>query len=328
MDNEILNPVFIVGTPRSGTSLLRLLLNRHPDIGLCDETYFFYYVFHRQRTFGDLKDPVKREFVVDRYLETDRARRLKLDMNSLRDTLIREGTDYRNLFASLMKFYADFHDKKLYGEKTPHHALEAELLCDLFPDCRLIHLVRDPRDVVASLQRMPWGSSSISANARLWVRCVTTVERCSEKSNFLRVNYESLVSHPEPGLQRICTFLGTPYDENMLKSRSDDDADRWWFEGARKPVSSSRIEKWRTELRPDQASIVEWVAGDTMKMLGYQQSFPQPDRSLRTLALLNELKAAIISRAKDVPRLWYHWFTPAQLAAEEAWIDRLDRKTN
>jgi hypothetical protein len=326
MDHVTVNPVFIVGTPRSGTSLLRILLNRHPEIGLCEETYFFYYVFHRQRTFGKLEDIENRAFVIDRYLETSRARRLNLDMESMRETLLREGTDYRQLFISLMRFYARYHGKKLYGEKTPHHALEVELLCSLFPDCRLIHLVRDPRDVVASLKRMPWGSSSIAANARLWVNCVTAAERCRERQNFLRVAYESLVRDPAAELQRVCAFLDVQYNSDMLEAGSDNDADRWWFQRSREPVNRSRVEKWRNELTPAQISVIEWIAGSTMNQLGYGLSCEPPGPALRAAALANEARVAVVSRITNLPRLWYHWLAPGQLAAEEAWIDRPGRK--
>lgn len=326
MTRETANPVFIVGTPRSGTSLLRVLLNRHPLIGLSEETYYFFYVFHRQRTFGDLGNIKNRAFLIDRYLETSRARRLGLDMRAMRETLLNEGTDYRRLFLSLMKFYADSHGKKLYGEKTPHHALEAELLCSVFPDCRIIHIVRDPRDVVASLLRMPWGSRSAAANARLWLRCVTAAEQCSGRSNYLRVSYESLACEPDQELRQVCAFLGVEYSSDMLKAESGNDVDRWWFQRSREPVNRSRLEKWRTELSPRKVAAIEWITGATMTDLGYERSMASPGPVLRAATLASEARNAIISRVTNLPQLWYHWLFPARLAAEEAWIDRHDKK--
>src|SRR5690242_4571314 len=198
------SPIFIVGAPRSGTTLLRNMLNRHPSIAICRETEFHHLVFQRRRAFGSLIDMRNRQRLVKQYLPTRRIQRMQMDLQGLETTLLREGTSYEAFFASLLRFYAQAHGKRRCGEKTPQHALFTETLCEWYPGATIIHLVRDPRDVVASLLRVPWASHNVLGNAHLWVRCNVAARRSRHRPQYLLVRYEELVAQPELELKRIC----------------------------------------------------------------------------------------------------------------------------
>ena len=142
-------PVFIVGAPRSGTTLLRNMLNRHPQFAIVLETQFYNYVYLRRRAFGDLGQLSARRRFVAEYLATERMHRSGLKIEGLEDRLLRDATSYRALFASLMEHYASAEGKPRWGEKSPQHSLFVEVLCNWFPGAAVIHLVRDPREVVA-----------------------------------------------------------------------------------------------------------------------------------------------------------------------------------
>lgn len=316
------DPIFIVGAPRSGTTLLRAMLNRHPRIGLCDETFYFYYVYARRRTFGNLKDARNRRRLAEKYIATDRVRRLKLNAGDLTETLVKEGDSYAAFFASLMRHYASSLGKTRYGEKTPDHAMHAETLCSWYPDCRIIHLLRDPRDVVASLVRMPWGSNSAMANARRWVSCTEGALRCQDRDNYLRLRYEDLVQDPQRELTTICSFLDEEYSDAMLQPGENAKADRWWFERAQGKVTTDRYGKWREELTASQVAIVERVTRDHMQRFGYEANEPQPSAWSFRQAQLGEMTDSLRRKIIKLPRLWYYWLRPTELAAEEAWNDR------
>ncbi len=322
LDTSGADPIFIVGAPRSGTTLLRTMLNRHPDIGICDETFFFYYVGSRRKVFGELKSMANREPVVDRYLETQRVRRLGLHTQDLRTALLRDGEDYERLFLALLRFYAASQGKRRYGEKTPQHAYHVDTLCRVYPGCRIIHLVRDPRDVVASLNRMPFGAPYTAANARVWRSCVQAAERESGRDNFLRVHYEHLVDRPEGELQRICRFISEPYHRCMLAADPSARVDQWWFQRAQEPLSTDRKEKWREDLTPTDVGVVEWINHDLMTGLDYTPTGRPPSEWQRLVARVQEVLWSVQSRIWGLPRLWYYWLQPTKLAAEEAWIDR------
>lgn len=324
-EKEVPSPIFIIGAPRSGTSLLRNMLNRHPAIGLCDETYYFYYVYNRRRFFGDLSDMNARQRLVERYLATNRIKRLQLDLEALSHTLINEGDSYAAFFTALLRFYARYHGKERFGEKTPQHSLYTDTICKMFPNCKLIHIVRDPRDVVASTMRMPWAEKSITANARSWVSYTRSGSGIRNPANYLMVKYESLINNPSSTMKEICAFIGEDYESVMLVSKTEVDdknpPNEWWFERAKGPLSQDRIERWRKELTPTQIALIEWIAGSSMRQYGYKLTNHEPGISKKILSILDEFSAVLKQKYFSLGRLWYYWIQPTKLAQEEAWIE-------
>lgn len=319
------SPIFVVGSPRSGTSLLRVILNRHPAISLCDETHFFYYVYTRRRAFGDLSDEDNRRRLIERYLAIHRIQRIGMDVPALSDELMRHGTSYATFFSTILKFYAVAKGKRRHGEKTPHHALYTQTLCDWYPHCKVIHLIRDPRDVVGSLLRMPWANNSVTANARSWLLYTRSAEQISQSSNYCLVRYEDLVQNPEVELKRICTFIDEAYHPAMLDSDSNEGkqevASEWWFQRAKRPVTNDRVGKWREQLTPEQIALIEWIVAPVMRQFGYAPENEHASTAAKLGALGDELASAVQWRFSMWGRLWYYWFQPTQLSQEEAWID-------
>jgi hypothetical protein len=322
MSDSTFRPIFIVGAPRSGTTLLRVMLNRHPAIGLCDETYYFYWVADRQKAFGDLADPANRRRLAAKYFETDRMRRLKLDLGALGERLEREGTSYDRFLAVILQFWAEVHGKSRPGEKTPHHAWNVGTLLSWYPEARVIHLVRDPRDVCASLFRVPWGRRSALANGELWVSLTQAAERAATDPRFRRLRYEDLVADPERELTALCAFLGERFVPGMLQADPTSQVDKPWFERAQGELARDRQGTWREELTPGQVQLVELAAGPLMRSMGYETSAPPAPATARLLGRMHERAEDLKERIRRAPRIWYHWFQPMELAAEESWVDR------
>lgn len=315
-------PVFIVGAPRSGTTLLRAMLNRHPRIGLSDETYFFYYVYLRRRAFGDLADPANRRRLIASYGATQRMRRLKLDLGRLSERLMAEGTSYPAFFATILRFYAEAHGKVRPGEKTPHHAWYVETLLGWYPEGRVIHLVRDPRDVCASLFNVPWGRKTAVANADLWVNLTLAAERGQGNPRFRRVRYEDVVAAPEQAMRDLSDFIGEQFDPAMLSTAPVSTADQPWFLRSHDALSKDRKGAWRGELKADDVQLIEATAGPLMQQMGYDLSESPASAGLRLKGRVKSRMEDLKDRLKRAPRLWYFWMQPRNLAGEEKWIDR------
>jgi hypothetical protein len=242
-------PIFIVGAPRSGTSFLRVTLNRHPAIELCDETAFFYKVWVRRQAFGDLAILENRQRLISQYIETSNVKALGVDRELLAQRLMSGGTNYQAFFSTLLSQRALERGKARFGEKMPHHALFSETLCDWYPRCALIHIVRDPRDVVASLKRMPFGSPEALANALTWVAHVAAARRVEHRDNYLLVKYEQLVREPEAELRHIFAFIGERYEPSMLEAREPArEMTWWWYERAQGSLQQDRVGIWRDQL--------------------------------------------------------------------------------
>ncbi|HLK22870.1 MAG TPA: sulfotransferase [Bryobacteraceae bacterium] len=315
-------PIFIVGGPRSGTTLLRNMLNRHPEIAICRETEFFHWVFSRRRNFGSLSDSENRRRVVKEYLATQRIQRMRVDLGELSRTLLEEAISYPAMFLSLMRFFAATHGKRRCGEKTPHNGLITELLYEWYPDASVIQILRDPRDAVASMLRMPWASKSVVSNARMWLRFNLGARRSSGNPRYLLVRYEELVNDPEAGLRGICNFLGEEYSPAMLEPNADASVHVPWFHRAEQMVTTERLGKWREELTTEQVALAEWAVGDQMRRFGYQPAGIQPSRSAIARDKARAISGAIAKRMEQFPAAWYYFVRSTHLAREEALRER------
>lgn len=315
-------PIFIVGGPRSGTTLLRNMLNRHPAIAICRETEFFHWVYKRRWRFGSLGDLGNRRRVVKQYLATQRMQRMRLDFEALGETLLQEATSYEAMFLSLLRFFARAHGKRRCGEKTPHNALIAEMLLQWYPGAVVIHLLRDPRDAVASMLRMPWAAKNVVSNTRAWLRFNQGAWHSRHSPNYLPVRYEELVTEPEAQLRRICAFAGEEYSPEMLVPNWDPAADLFWFRRAEEPVTTERLGRWREELTPNQVALVEWVIGRHMQSFGYEASGGRPTNLSILRELASAVRDAVGRRVEQFPAAWYYLIRSTNIVREEAARER------
>jgi hypothetical protein len=315
-------PIFIVGGPRSGTTLLRNMLNRHPAIAICRETEFFHWVYERRRNFGSLSDLRNRQQVVKQYLATQRIQRMQVDLEGLTETLLQEATSYEAMFLSLLRFFAQSRGKQRCGEKTPHNALITEMLYQWYPNAAIIHLLRDPRDAVASMLRMPWAPKNVVSNTHAWLSFNQGAWRSRHHPKYLQVRYEELVADPEPQLRRICSFAGEEYSPAMLVPNWDPSANLFWFKRAEEPVTTERLGKWQEELTPNQVALVEWVVGRHMRTFGYEAVGGQPS----SLSILREIvsagRDAVRKRVEQFPAAWYYLIRSTNIVREEAARER------
>lgn len=312
-------PIFIVGSPRSGTTLMREILDRHPAIGVCGETHFQFLVYRRRKAFGDLADPKNRQRVIDQYLTSRRIPKAGLDPSELAKTLPRDATSYKAMFAALLRSYADSKGKPRVGEKTPRHALFLETLFEWFPNAVVLHMVRDPHAVVASLEHEPWVAGSVVVNARRWLRLNQAARKSRSQPGYLEVRYENLVTDPESELRKICSFVGEEYEPSILVPEKTLSPDLHNRERPRAAVTASRMDVWRKELSTVQVSQIEWVLGPALEEFGYTREAPPAS----ALTVLKGISYAAYASAKfaaaRLPSFWYRFARPAKLAKFEDW---------
>jgi hypothetical protein len=314
-------PVFIVGAPRSGTTLLRVTLNRHPQLAICGETAYFRRVYARRDAFGDPGNRPNRNRVVGAYLAIEPVRRLGMDIDVLRERLMSDGVTWRALFASLLHVYADSQGKPHSGEKTPGHALYVKTLCDWFPDCTIIHLVRDPRAAVYSLTQVPWASRSVLMGARTWRLFNTAARAVSARDNYLLVKYEDLVTRTEEQLRRMCEHIGLEYQPAMLEPNPAEFDSRQPVHRAYERITAARVALWREKLEPWQVSAIEAAAGHQMEQFGYERQTEGATTSMAR-ATAEALVEMTFQKFFRSPSAFYHFLQPTNLADEEKWLAR------
>lgn len=280
-------PIFIVGANRSGTTLLRLLLNAHSAVAIPDEINYFYgfdwTVSYSQWRSPSLS-PAAYEAFVDRFLTTNAPNVPGLDCSALREEILGAPADLRCPYQLLLQRWAALHGKPRWGEKTPGNIYHADLLIDMFPDALFVHVVRDPRGGVASMNRVSFFPDDAVLNALNRHKVMTHgrafLRRAVPARQRTEVRYEDLVAAPRETLDRLCGFLDLPYEEQMLRFHLD--AERFMTEAASSsfnaaattPISRDHAERWRTDLSADQIASVELLCADEMAEFGYERLRP------------------------------------------------------
>lgn len=287
---------FIVGVPRSGTTLLRLALDAHPELAIPPETGFLLPLFARSRWRLPRLD---RSAFYDHVTRFHTWPDLGLDAAVLgRAIAALEPFSLAAGMRCLYRLVAAQRGKSRWGDKTPTYGKVLPRLRRLLPEARFIHLIRDGRDVALSLGRV-WFSPSdeLTERAAHWAREVAAIRQCGKGDpGYLEVHYEDLVSEPRPSLERICSFLALEYSETMARSHETAAerlglvADLHRSNGqvvtraerlgqhrlTSSPPTAERIGVWRREMTPEQVAGFEQVAGATLEAFGYETSRRRP----------------------------------------------------
>ncbi len=229
--------IFVVGTQRSGTTLLCRMLTAHPNIFIKNELSDPYRIFSVNKS--------KQEVIHDIEIEIQNA--------------------YHENLESFLKRI----DKKVCGLKDPKLTYCLDDLSNHFPDAKILFIIRDGRAVSNSYMKSKWGSATNTYYGALRWKREVELQRVFMQKNLQRchtVIYEDLVRNTEKELLEICSFIGQPYSKNM-KNYSEqpvyikkNELNKHTFHG----IDESIMSKWQTELTPYQISVFEAVAGETL----------------------------------------------------------------
>ena len=271
-------PLFVVGCGRSGTTMLRLMLDSHPDLAIPGESHFITELWKRRRRY---RSPAG--FDAPR-LVADIMRMSHFQRWGMPEALVWEWLEalekpgFAQSVEAVFRSYADYQGKKRWGDKTPIYVRAIPLLVRLFPNARFLHIIRDGRNVAASYLTLPWGPATIKQAAWRWRRDVSAGRRAGRKlgpGRYLEIRYEALVSHPREVLQSVCRFAGLPFHERMLefhadaRSRIQSRPDRIDLHTSVTQPLRAGIRDWRSELTDGQVLAFEAGAGSLLAALGY-----------------------------------------------------------
>lgn len=243
-------PIFIVGCQRSGTTLLRLILDAHPRLSVGPESRFLDDLakvtgddWPRIEPYGFPKDYFNEKFA--------------------------------DMFHDFHMDYAARRGKARWGDKSPRYTLHIPFLDALFPNCQVIHVIRDGRDVVSS-HRQRWGYASAYKATAKWQRYIEAARAAGATlgpARFAEVRYEALVADPEPELRRLLDFLGEPWDDAVLHHQDaahDVTAGyRMRHAPATGPIDQDRVGAHRLRLNPVFRILLRIRSRRAWRDLGY-----------------------------------------------------------
>jgi hypothetical protein len=303
-------PLILLGVSRSGTTLLRVILDRSPGIAIPDESFFVPLLARRHR--GQV-DP-------ERFLD-DLARLPVLAEWGLSPAdvapRLRPGLRVGEAIAAIFEAYAEKEGKPRWGDKTPMYMRHLSLLERLFPEAQYVHLVRDGRDAAVSFLRMPEGTftrtwahpESAGEFAALWrieVEGARELGRRVGSERYHDARYERLVAEPEETVRDICAFAQIPFEPGMLAYAGALDVSRKPHQQRLLQPPTKGVRDWRTELGEEEARGFERIAGNLLVELGYDV-LGEPEAGARTrLAWYRARLAAWNATAAVVQRspLW------------------------
>ena len=317
------NPyLFIVGCPRSGTTLLKRMVNAHPYIAIPHESHWIPRWYEERR--GLTPEGFVNPDLISSLLEYARFGRLGLSREDL-EALIKSGepVSYSTFVSGVFDLYGKAQGKPLVGDKTPGYARRLRTLHTLWPQARFVHLIRDGRDVCLSAinwsrkanyfaERFPTWSEDPVTTAALWwewhVRLAREMGSSLGPDLYYEIRYESLITKPAEECESLCAFLGVPDRKGMLsfhegRTRTDKgrDAKHAWL-----PVTAG-LRDWRVQMLAKDVERFEAVAGDLLDELDYARAVQRsaPEAWEQALMIRGLFTQNVRSRAKyPLPERW------------------------
>jgi len=286
-----INPfVFIVGCPRSGTTLLRHIVGAHSQIAITPEAYWIPKWFEKRKGLapnGGVTPELIAELIA--YPKFNLFHLAPEDLSALlRD---KESLPFASFVTGIFDLYGKKRGKPLVGNKTPDAVRKMDTLHTLWPMACFVHLIRDGRDVALSFfnwrqvgQKKPgtfatWKDDRASTIALWWelhVRRGQAAGRTLGPELYYEMRYESLVAHPQRECAALCEFLGVPFEDAMLRFHENRPDEERAFEPKHgwRPIAAGARD-WKTQMAPGEVERFEAAAGTLLDELGYPRAFPE-----------------------------------------------------
>jgi hypothetical protein len=272
-------PVIVVGCPRSGTTLLQVMLHAHPRIAIPPENRFLLPAYHRRRQFGDLRDPANRR-ALGQWLVSDRStmfRDFGLDPDEVVEQVSAAPPTLGSVLATVFRSYAQRFGKPRWGDKRPSYISNLDIIRRLFPSAQIVHIVRDGRDCVASLTELAW--MDVYRAAAMWAKSMDHARWAARRlgpESFYELRYERLVTDPVSELTALCDYLGEVYEPAMAEpavvAKVAVPRRKKHHALTRRPVTGARIGSWADRLEPWEIGLCEAVLGSRLRRYGYEMS--------------------------------------------------------
>lgn len=295
--------VFLVGRGRSGNTLLRKMLNKHTALAVAPESLF---IRNTIRKFGKVTqwdESTIASFCTDIFRER-RMQWWPFQKDELVSFFHRQKlpANFREACLTVYRCYAHYsgkEDARVIIDKNPHHALYIGKLQDLFPNSKVLHLVRDYRDNVLSYKNVGFDVNNTAALAYRWKKFNKAIlDRVEDNDRYLLVRFESLVSDPGVALSLLCDFLEVEYDNGLLEFYLDNEKEeRHWHQHTLQPVDASKAGQWKRQLDKRDQEITETICGAAGRFFGYEPT-SEPTKVFRPMVVAGLFYGKLVTFAE------------------------------
>lgn len=318
---------YIIGRPRSGTTLLRMLFEAHPQVTIPPESPFIVFLYKKygNTTLWD-------EATITAFCDDVMSQRYFSKWLIGRDTLLQwllqeKGTrTYQHMVKKVCLAYKSVYPKSnivLIGDKNPAYALYINRAHKIFPEAKIIYITRDYRDNYLSLTRVNFEVPIVPLVVYRWKFALKLALNLKKKNPGLiyMIRYEDLAENPEPHLREMCDFLNLPFDASVLSFYKMKDVVEQAYGNSEEiktihrsllnPISTDRSNRWKEEMTASQVRLADMVAGKMAEKMGYHREYTRFNLwlSIKTSPLL--LYANLMYRALLLgSRLPWRWQQP------------------
>lgn len=308
---------FILGRPRSGTTLLTTLFNAHPNVRIAPEFPVMFFLYQRFKKVTRWDEATVSSFVDHIHefskFHTRRVENLKLD----KDMMVRELMKYKDsLSIQLLLKSINYHAFSVYhkeqthwiGDKNPVYSLYANRLRKIFPDAKFICIIRDYRDNFVSIKKLADKDVAVEApvislQVRRWQYFTRIFLKLKKEfpDRYYILRYEDLVTGQDKTFRSLCDFLGIGFDPSVFEfhKKKSETVDAYgnyiyekFHENLLKPVNTGRMNTWQEVLSEEQVRMADQIAGKYADLLGYERK---------------NKKFSLWLMIKSVPMWFYHY---------------------
>lgn len=273
---------FILGNPRSGTTLLRLMLNTHSLIGVPPECGMILWWYDKYKTWSIKSNDepmLVLEFIKD-ILSSKKVEDWGLTEKDLLKCFKEKPKNYIEVFKLI---YQNYTNKKIVGDKNNYYINELNKLSKVYNNTKYIHLVRDGRDVACSylkikdleqdLKYIPKLPSKTKVIAEEWNQNIIKIDNFLKDKNAYTVKYEDLLKNPTDVLTKICAFLGVAFESEMLNFSNHNNepiATLKWKQKTLEKLDVSNFSKFRSILSKKDIEEFNQIAKDSLTKYNYE----------------------------------------------------------
>jgi hypothetical protein len=269
-------PIFVGGAERSGTSLLYALLTSHPNIAMMRRTNLWTYFYGQ---YGDLARTENFDRCLAEMMRYKRLVVLRPDPDRIRREFWVGPPTYARLFALIGEQHAERAGKARWGDKSLNTERYADAIFAAYPEARLIHVLRDPRDRFASaLKRWKRIRGGVGSGTGVWLNSARLAQRNAARypDRYRVVRYETLVAEPEATVKELCAFVREDYVSQMLSmagaSNFRDDGGNSSFEPhPAGRISTRSVGRFQRALSPAMIAFIQAAARSEMEAYAYQR---------------------------------------------------------
>lgn len=274
------NPVFIIGSERSGSNLVRLILNSHPNITVPHPPHILHNFSPLEAGYGNLQNDANFGHLIDDVLRFVRGHIHPWPIILNREKIISRAHP-RDLLAVFWLIYDEWlasTDKHRWGCKSTFAINHVEKILDRYPNTKFLWLIRDPRAVAASFRKSVFGPFHPYFSACLWRDQQAEglrLEKMLSNRTLMRIRYEDLLADPKDCVENICSFLDEPFDEKMLRYYETPEAGitanlAWDWSNTALPILPGNAKKYSEDFTAREIRIVESTVGSLLGEFGYE----------------------------------------------------------